>query len=615
MVDLPAPVGPTSANVSPAAMVRSTCSSTSAFGLYPNVTFWSVISPSIGRQLTRVGLLPHRRVGGEEVAELEHTGAALLVGVVELRELLDRREQAGEVEAERGEVAVAQRAVEHHVPADQHDHRLREHADELRTRAVDAADVRGVEVGLAVLADDVGVLHPVVRLAVVRRDHPRARQVLLEIGHQVGDPVAHREIAVVGLRAEPDGEQRHRGHDAQDDVERERGVHREHLPDDHGQRADLEPHVDEALLEQHLDGFDVARGAGHDATRLLVREVVEREPLDVAEHAVAEAVEHVLADAARPRGADRADDGGRHQQPHVDQRELPHDREVGGRTRRRRVDALVDGVGDEARPVLEREGLERDEDEHAEDRPTLGPEQRAEGERLLVLVDDLRERDVLRARSRARARAAPGPARASPEGRRRTAYRARCPTPLPARSGAAPSSARRRTLPLRPTSVDPPGWEIGHADRAAAPRRCPPTRHVRAPRCARGAPAPAPLLPPARACPRTPLRRGRGSRGRAGTSRMRSSWRPSATMRPPSSTTTRSARLIVESRWAMMSVVRPRISVRSAPWISNSRCASTALVASSSMRIRGLTSSVRAIAMRWRCPPDSVYPRSPITVS
>ena len=50
----------------------------------------------------------------------------------------------------------------------------------------------------------------------------------------------------------------------------------------------------------------------------------------------------------------------------------------------------------------------------------------------------------------------------------------------------------------------------------------------------------------------------------------------------------------------------PRISVRSAPWISSSRWTSTELVASSRIRIGGLTSSVRAMAMRWRCPPDSV---------
>ena len=39
------------------------------------------------------------------------------------------------------------------------------------------------------------------------------------------------------------------------------------------------------------------------------------------------------------------------------------------------------------------------------------------------------------------------------------------------------------------------------------------------------------------------------------------------------------------------------------------------LVQSSRMRMRGLTSSVRAMAMRWRWPPDSVEPRSPTIVS
>ena len=44
----------------------------------------------------------------------------------------------------------------------------------------------------------------------------------------------------------------------------------------------------------------------------------------------------------------------------------------------------------------------------------------------------------------------------------------------------------------------------------------------------------------------------------------------------------------------------------SASWMSSSTWTSIALVASSRMRIRGLTSRVRAMAMRWRCPPESV---------
>ena len=68
----------------------------------------------------------------------------------------------------------------------------------------------------------------------------------------------------------------------------------------------------------------------------------------------------------------------------------------------------------------------------------------------------------------------------------------------------------------------------------------------------------------------------------------------------PSSSTTRSARLMVDSRWAMIRVVRPSMSTRRASWICCSTWTSMALVASSRTRIGGFTSRVRAMAMRWR---------------
>ena len=93
--------------------------------------------------------------------------------------------------------------------------------------------------------------------------------------------------------------------------------------------------------------------------------------------------------------------------------------------------------------------------------------------------------------------------------------------------------------------------------------------------------------------------------------RRRAGWSPAARRgcrRPrsccSSSRTTRSARLMVDSRWAMISVVRPSIRTRRLAWISCSTWTSMALVASSSTRIGGLTSRVRAMAMRWRWPPD-----------
>ncbi len=65
----------------------------------------------------------------------------------------------------------------------------------------------------------------------------------------------------------------------------------------------------------------------------------------------------------------------------------------------------------------------------------------------------------------------------------------------------------------------------------------------------------------------------------------------------------------------MMKVVRPAIRVLSAFWMRASVTESRALVASSKIRIGGFLSSARAIASRWRSPPDSVVPRSPTIVS
>ena len=66
-----------------------------------------------------------------------------------------------------------------------------------------------------------------------------------------------------------------------------------------------------------------------------------------------------------------------------------------------------------------------------------------------------------------------------------------------------------------------------------------------------------------------------------------SSWVPCSTTRPWSMTTIRSARCRVERRWATSSVVRPAMTPRRASWIASSILASTALVASSRIRMRG----------------------------
>ena len=90
---------------------------------------------------------------------------------------------------------------------------------------------------------------------------------------------------------------------------------------------------------------------------------------------------------------------------------------------------------------------------------------------------------------------------------------------------------------------------------------------------------------------------------------------PSSTMRPWSSTRMRSQDSTVASRCAMTSVVRPVISRVSAVCTSVSLSASSEEVASSSSSSGASRRIARAIAMRWRWPPDSVTPRSPTGVS
>ena len=68
-------------------------------------------------------------------------------------------------------------------------------------------------------------------------------------------------------------------------------------------------------------------------------------------------------------------------------------------------------------------------------------------------------------------------------------------------------------------------------------------------------------------------------------------------------------------RWVDQIMVRPSATFRSVRLIAASVVWSSADVASSSSSSEGLRMTARAIAMRWRWPPDSVSPRSPTGVS
>jgi hypothetical protein len=83
----------------------------------------------------------------------------------------------------------------------------------------------------------------------------------------------------------------------------------------------------------------------------------------------------------------------------------------------------------------------------------------------------------------------------------------------------------------------------------------------------------------------------------------------------PSSTSMRSACSMVDRRWAMTSVVRPASAARARPARRVRSRLSSAEVASSRIRTGASLYIARAIARRWRWPPDSWLPLWPITVS
>ena len=153
-VVLPAPVAPTTASVWPAGISRSSSWST-VRSRYPNSTPSKRTSPvRVGQRRGR-DRLGHARRLGEHAGELLRGGGRGLEQVVELAELLHRREELAQVEQERGEHAHGHLAVEHPVRAHQQHERDGQPADELHAGAVDAGQPARPVVGAPVAVVEV----------------------------------------------------------------------------------------------------------------------------------------------------------------------------------------------------------------------------------------------------------------------------------------------------------------------------------------------------------------------------------------------------------------------------------------------------------------------------
>jgi hypothetical protein len=363
-----------------------------------------------------------------------------------------------------------------------------------------------------------------------RRDDADARQRLLQVRRDRGDPLARDPVGVGADDPEHEGGDRQDGED-QEGQQRELDVQ----PEQDRRRADQgqgraeqghHPVRDELVERLHVVGHP-----RDDHPGLAARVEADRERLQVGEDLDPEVLEDPLADPAdevglrvrRPpvheRGDQEADDDPR-ERGEVAGHDALVDRELGQRRRRER------GRGG---------GEQRDE--HEDRPPAVGPQ-------------ELEHARAACGRDRGRSSA--------------SAVRSR---------RAASARARRRSQP-----------GLGVLDRLARQEDLV------------GQPLGGDLGVQRRAVEQLGVRAARRD--------------------PPcSSTTMSSASAIVESRCAITNVVRSAITSRSAVLIACSVEASTDEVASSRIRIRGSLSSARAIAIRWRWPPDSVRPRSPMRVS
>ena len=111
--------------------------------------------------------------------------------------------------------------VDDHVAADRQEGSLAEVAEQLRSWSVDRADLGGVVVSGAVVADDRAVADDVPPLAVVRDDGADAVEALGEIAEHAGDAVPHTVIAALRRRSEPKRADREDRHDERERDQRQ----------------------------------------------------------------------------------------------------------------------------------------------------------------------------------------------------------------------------------------------------------------------------------------------------------------------------------------------------------------------------------------------------------
>ncbi len=224
---------------------------------------------------------------GQHARDLLQRRRRGLEGVEELRDLLHRLEEDPQIQQERRQRAERHLALQHPVTAVQQHHSGGDVADQPDARHEDGQQLEGPLVDGLVLVGDVFEDLLVARLAAVRLDRLDAGHGLDELHDHQRGALAHLQVRLRRLSAEPPHQQHQDGegaqaHQAQPDVEHDE-QHRRAT-----QRQDRGDETVEPGLQHVLDGLDVIGRAGdHPAGGVAVVEG-DVEPLEVPKQPAAQ---------------------------------------------------------------------------------------------------------------------------------------------------------------------------------------------------------------------------------------------------------------------------------------------------------------------------------------
>ena len=127
----------------------------------------------------------------------------MLISVVELREGLNRGKERCQVQQEGGEFTNLEVTINHPSATYEQHQCLAENGDPFGAGCVDRSRPNGIEIGILVVTDHIGVVDDIVAAAVVSRDDPNTGQALLQVGQDAANVVADLGVCSVGPTSEP----------------------------------------------------------------------------------------------------------------------------------------------------------------------------------------------------------------------------------------------------------------------------------------------------------------------------------------------------------------------------------------------------------------------------